>query len=82
MIDQQQFRRLIASRLQVSPDEVTDDADLVVDLGGDSLALAELTTELEKRHGISLPADALYRLETVGDLWSALNQPRRRSSQR
>jgi len=82
MIDQQQFRHLIAARLRVSPDEVTDDADLVIDLGGDSLALAELTAELEQRHGVSLSADKLHHLETVGDLWSALQQSRRHSSQR
>ena len=74
MIAVEQVRTVIAHKLDVDPDDVTVDADLVDDLGGDSLALAELTAELHERFGVSLPASRLYDVVTVGDLVELLQE--------
>ena len=47
--------------------------DLLVDLGLDSLALAELTTVLEQRTQRQVRSDELLDVATVGDLVSLFN---------
>jgi len=59
---------VIVKRLQVRSDQVSDDADLVADLGADSLALAEICAELETQTGITFSMDQLQEVNTVGDV--------------
>jgi len=59
---------VIVKRLQIRPDRVSDDADLVADLGADSLALAEICAELENHAGIMFSMDQLQDVNTVGDV--------------
>ena len=50
------IRTFLTDRLGVQPDQVTPDA-LLVELGVDSLMLAELMFEAEDRLGIEIPSD-------------------------
>ena len=64
----------IVAVCELRPEDVTPDSRLV-DLGVDSLAVAEVIVDLEIRLGRELPIDLLRRLdqvETVGDVAAAL----------
>jgi acyl carrier protein len=64
------LRESIASICGVTESDVVDSATLE-DLGVDSLAAAEIITDVEIRTGIELPMDVLrglYGLRTVGDV--------------
>ncbi|MFD9517872.1 acyl carrier protein [Streptomyces sp. NPDC059979] len=49
-------------------DTIPDDGRLEQDLGVDSLALAELVTDLEGRLSIVIPDEETGRLRTIADL--------------
>jgi acyl carrier protein len=42
--------------------------DLLLDLGIDSLSMAEMTVLVEQLGGVRIPGDALFDVQTVGDL--------------
>ena len=60
------IRKFLHDRLGVEPERITDDA-VLVDLGVDSLMVAELMFEAEDRLHISIPNDQSVPL-TVGDM--------------
>ena len=53
----EKLRELFADKLSVHIDEVTDEAKIMDDLGGDSLDLVEISMEVEKEFGITLTDD-------------------------
>jgi acyl carrier protein len=67
------IREIISEELGVDLAEVTDNADLVDDLGGDSLDTVELVMAFEEEFGIELPADFEDgKLTRIGDLIPAI----------
>lgn len=48
--------------------EITEDSDLLYDLGVDSLDIVELLMAVEERYGYYVPDDELIKMHTVGDL--------------
>ena len=67
------LRDLIGTTLRISPAKVTPEADLIEDLGADSLALAEMICAIETRTGQAMSIDGLQSVATVGDLQDLLN---------
>jgi acyl carrier protein len=61
-------KEILCDKLNVSPDEVTNDANIKEDLGGDSLDVVEIEMELEKELNIEITDEELSQVETVGDL--------------
>ncbi|MEZ6119704.1 MAG: acyl carrier protein [Pirellulaceae bacterium] len=68
MIDEREIFEIIAATLEVPLEKVTANADLLGDLGADSLALASLTAAIEEKTQLQLPMDAVLDIETVGDI--------------
>ncbi|MBI2434059.1 MAG: acyl carrier protein [Candidatus Hydrogenedentes bacterium] len=60
------IKQIIAERLDRKPEEITDEASFVDDLGADSLDLTELLMALEEEFNIDIDDDA-NQIETVGD---------------
>ena len=60
-------KAIIADKLNVDENEVTDAAEFTKDLGADSLDTVELIMEFEKEFGISIPDDQAEKIATVGD---------------
>jgi len=58
---------IIVKQLGVNPDEVTEDASFIDDLGADSLDTVELVMELEKEFGMEIPDDEANNIRSVGD---------------
>ena len=59
---------VVADMLRLDPEHIRMEDDLVVDLRADSLALAELTMQLEKRMGVKVPGEEWLEVITVGEL--------------
>ena len=60
-------KKIVVEQLNVSEDQVTDDARIVEDLGADSLDQVELVMALEEEFGSDIPDEEAEKLTTVGD---------------
>ncbi|MGM9681835.1 MAG: acyl carrier protein [Eubacteriales bacterium] len=49
-------------------DDITEDSNLLYDLGADSLDIVELLMAVEEKYGYYVPDDELIKMNTVGDL--------------
>ena len=70
----EQVKELLTKELSVNPDDVTMDAELVSDLGVNSLELADLVLLCEERFGIQISDDDSHRFITVGDIVNYLSE--------
>ncbi len=59
-------REVVADKLSISEDQVTESASFVEDLGADSLDTVELVMALEETFGLSIPDDEAEKISTVG----------------
>jgi acyl carrier protein len=60
-------KNIIVKQLAVNPEEVTEDASFVDDLGADSLDTVTFVMELEKEFGIEIPDEDSKDIRTVGE---------------
>ena len=60
-------KAIIADKLNVDENEVTETAEFTNDLGADSLDTVELIMEFEKEFGITIPDDKAEGITTVKD---------------
>lgn len=60
-------KAIIADKLNVAENEVTENAEFTKDLGADSLDTVELIMEFEKEFGITIPDDKAEGITTVKD---------------
>ena len=70
----EKMREIIASQLNISEDEVTEEASLKDDLGADSLDLFELVMALEEEYSIEIPTEEYENLDTVSDVINYLRE--------
>lgn len=66
------IQNIISHILQLNMEEITDDADLVSDLGADSLEIYQIITEIEKEFDISISDVTLSNDRTVGGLYQRI----------
>ena len=64
----EKVRAMLAKQLNLSPDKITMESDVVKDLGADSLDVVELLITLEDDYGISIPEDDIVNVKTVKDI--------------
>jgi len=64
----EEFRRIIAEKLQVEEEKVQREASFLEDLMADSIQLVELMLHLEEE-GLSIPLEEAWELQTVGDAY-------------
>lgn len=58
---------IIAERLSQDKDAITDESNVIADLGADSLDIAEIMMDMEDAFGIKLEEDN-DTLKTIGDI--------------
>jgi acyl carrier protein len=63
----EKVKQVIVEQLSVNPEEVTDDASFIEDLGADSLDIVELVMELEEQFGVDIPDEEAEKILTVGE---------------
>lgn len=66
MIDQEKFKEIIVDRLGVDPNEITNEASFIDDLGADSLDTVELIMAFEEEFDVEIPDEDAEQLTSVG----------------
>ncbi len=61
----EKIKNLNADQLCISPDDIADDADIVNDLGADSLDIVEMLMTLEDEFGVKIPDDQANKIRSV-----------------
>ena len=61
-------KQIIAEQLCISTDEIKDDANIIEDLGADSLDVVEMLMTLEDEFSIKIPDDQVDKIRTVNFL--------------
>ncbi len=61
-------KKLIAKQLNKAVADVTEDKEIVKDLGADSLDVVEMLMSLEEEFNITVPEEDAVNLKTVGDI--------------
>ena len=64
----EKVRDMLAKQLNLKPEKITPQSDVVKDLGADSLDVVELLVSLEDDYGISIPEDDIVNVKTVQDI--------------
>ena len=62
------IREYLADQLDVDPDKITPDSDIVEDFGADSLDVVDIITTLSDEFGVDIPDEEIENFHTVGDV--------------
>jgi acyl carrier protein len=65
---EQKVKEIIVEQLNVTPDQVKNDAKFIDDLGADSLDTVELVMAFEEEFGIEVPDEEAEKLVCVNDI--------------
>jgi len=68
------IKKILVEDMQVKPEDVTLDAELINDLGINSLELADLILMCEEKFGIEIKDDDIHKFITVGDVVNYLTE--------
>jgi acyl carrier protein len=61
-------KEILAKQLRVDVDSISNDTDIVDDLGADSLDVVEMLMTIEQEYGVVVPDEAILTFKTVGDV--------------
>lgn len=61
-------KQLIAEHLNKPVEEITEDKEIVKDLGADSLDIVEMLMSLEDEFGVTVSDEDAVNIKTVGDI--------------
>ena len=67
-------KEIIVEQLGVTPDEVTNEASFIEDLGADSLDTVELVMAFEEEFGIEISDEDAEKIKTVQDAVSYIDE--------
>ncbi len=70
------IQKIISEELDVELEQVTKDADILADLGADSLDVVELIMALEEAFDISVDDAQAQKMKTVGDIVAYIEKMR------
>ena len=65
-----EVKEILVDQLEINEDDVEITADLMDDLGADSLDMIDIAMTVEDQYSIELPDDVIKTLKTVEDLVS------------
>ena len=62
------LKSILEAQLDIDPESITEDTNIMDDLGADSLDVVEMLMTIEQEHGIVVPDEAILTFKTVGDV--------------
>ena len=74
MADFEKVRKIIAEQLGLDESEITEESDIVNDLGADSLDTVELIMALEEEYDIEIPDEDAEEMKTVKDVLNYIDE--------
>ena len=69
-----QVKELISKQLNKPVADITEDKEVVKDLGADSLDVVEMLMNLEEECGITISEEDAVNIKTVGDIISLIEK--------
>ena len=69
----EKVKEVIANQLELDPETITPETNLIDDIGADSLDIVELIMELEDEFGIKISDEDAVKLDTVGRICDYLD---------
>lgn len=70
----EKVKKLIADQLCISTDEIKDDANIIEDLGADSLDVVELLMTFEDEFKVSIPDEKLEELKSIPQIVKIIDE--------
>ncbi|MDY6023959.1 MAG: acyl carrier protein [Candidatus Borkfalkiaceae bacterium] len=67
-------KQLIAEHLNKPVEEITEDKEIVKDLGADSLDIVEMLMALEDEFGVTVSDEDAIKIKTVGDIVNTIEK--------
>ena len=65
---------ILADQLGIDPADIRPEADIIADLGADSLDVVEMLTEMESEYDIIITDERARELVTVGEIAEFLEE--------
>lgn len=67
-------KKIIAEQLCISTDDISDGANIIEDLGADSLDVVELLMTFEDEFKVSIPDEKLEELKTIPQIVKIIDE--------
>ncbi len=64
----EQVKKILCDQLDLDDEQVTEDSEVIDDLGADSLDIVDLVMTLEEEFDTEIPDEDIETLRTVGDI--------------
>ena len=64
----ERIREMLAEQLEIEPEKITMESDILEDFEADSLDVVDMVMSLEDEVGIEIPDEQVENLRTVGDV--------------
>lgn len=64
----EKLKEMLVNQIDIEEDKVTPDANIVEDLGADSLDVFELLMTVEDEFDVEIPTEEAEKMATIGDL--------------
>ena len=64
----EQVKKILCDQLDLDDEQVTEDSEVIDDLGADSLDIVDLVMTLEEEFDTQIPDEDIENLRTVGDI--------------
>ena len=68
------IQTILMRQLDVTREQLTEEASIQGDLGADSLDVVEISINLEERFDLTIPDEEWERVRTVGELYTAVSE--------
>ena len=70
----EKVRKMLKEQLKIDESKITPEAEVVKDLGADSLDVVELMMAIEDEYGVTLPEGKVETVKTVQDIVDMLEE--------
>ena len=70
----EKVKELVAEQLNISADSISEQSNIIEDLGADSLDVIEMLMTLEEEYGITIPDDKIGQIKTIGQIVALIEE--------